>query len=239
MAPKISIIIPCFNAEEHLKACLDSVLTLNVSKEIILIDGNSKDGTHSILEHFVNDIHHLIIEPDNGIYDAMNKGAQLASGEWLYFMGTDDKLLSQGMERLLHGERKGEVLRIGEVEIVDREHSKVPSFYPAKWGTELYWRNVVHHQGVIYHQSVFEELQYDLRFSILADYHLNLKLFMHDSQASLINEKVAICGGTGVSKQFEDELYRQELTFKSELLSGWRKQIMPAWIRMKQQYKNS
>ena len=93
--PLFSIIIPTFNAGKTLSFCLDSVLIQSFQDfEILIIDAVSSDNTMSIVEEYAaaNTAITWISEKDKGIYDAMNKSISLAKGEWLYFLGSDDKL---------------------------------------------------------------------------------------------------------------------------------------------------
>ncbi len=87
---KISIITVCFNSEKTIKDTLISVSNQkNVDVEHVLIDGASKDGTLDIIKNH-HKVSKLISEPDNGIYDAMNKGINLATGEIIGTLNADD-----------------------------------------------------------------------------------------------------------------------------------------------------
>src|SRR5690606_10153742 len=93
--PLISIIIPTYNSAKTLRQALTSVVGQTYKKiEVLIIDGCSNDDTLVIVQSYAAEDSRLkwVTEPDNGIYDAMNKGIQLAKGEWLYFLGSDDKL---------------------------------------------------------------------------------------------------------------------------------------------------
>lgn len=94
---KISIITICFNAEKYIEKTMLSVLNQTYNNiEYIIIDGASQDGTleliHSISSKYSNRQIKVISEPDKGIYDAMNKGVKLASGEWLLMLNSGDML---------------------------------------------------------------------------------------------------------------------------------------------------
>jgi glycosyltransferase involved in cell wall biosynthesis len=92
-----SIIIPTFNSEKVLRECLNSIVEQTFNNyEIILIDGLSTDSTVDIIKEYSlnNPNIHWVSEKDLGIYDAMNKGIKIANGEWVYFLGSDDKLSS-------------------------------------------------------------------------------------------------------------------------------------------------
>ena len=92
LTPKISIITVCLNAVNVIDAAINSVLGQTFPDvEYIVIDGGSVDGTVALLDKYQqqNKVKY-ISEADAGIYDAMNKGIHLATGEWVYFLGSDD-----------------------------------------------------------------------------------------------------------------------------------------------------
>jgi glycosyltransferase involved in cell wall biosynthesis len=89
---KISVITVCYNSETTLERALQSVAVQDwPSVEHIVIDGASTDGTTTILERFRPHLTHLVSEPDMGIYDAMNKGLDYASGDIICFLNADDQ----------------------------------------------------------------------------------------------------------------------------------------------------
>lgn len=91
MEPKISVITVTFNAEKTVEKTVRSVVGQTYpALEYIVVDGASKDGTMALLEGFRDRISVLVSEPDKGIYDAMNKGIGLATGEWIIFMNAGD-----------------------------------------------------------------------------------------------------------------------------------------------------
>lgn len=94
---KLTVITVCFNAAEDLKKTFDSVLAQTFSDfEYIVVDGGSKDNTISLIESYktkfskIGRMFRYISEPDKGTYDAMNKGAKLANGEWINYMNAGD-----------------------------------------------------------------------------------------------------------------------------------------------------
>lgn len=95
----ISIVIATYNAELTLDKCLDSIVPQLTDKcELIIIDGDSDDNTYRILKSYDEYISYSVSEPDNGIYDAWNKGIRVAKGEWIAFIGADDVLLPGAIE---------------------------------------------------------------------------------------------------------------------------------------------
>lgn len=99
---KVTVITVCYNAANDLKITLDSVLKQTYTNfEYLIIDGGSKDQTLSLLRQYEplfkkeNKIFRFISEKDNGTYDAMNKGALLAKGEWINYMNAGDSFYTE------------------------------------------------------------------------------------------------------------------------------------------------
>lgn len=91
--PRISVVTVSFNQADFLRDCLDSVLGQNYPNlDFIVIDGGSTDGSREILESYRDRLSHLVIEPDRGQSHALNKGFQLASGDVLTWLCSDDRL---------------------------------------------------------------------------------------------------------------------------------------------------
>ena len=100
--PKFSIITVTYNAEKVLEDTIQSVITQSYKNvEYIIVDGGSKDGTLGIIEKYRQHIAHLVSEPDKGLYDAMNKGIGLATGDYLCFLNAGDELHED--DPFLHG----------------------------------------------------------------------------------------------------------------------------------------
>lgn len=88
---RVSIITVCFNSEDYILSTIESVLSQDyLDIEYIVVDGNSTDGTVEIIKSFGNKISRWISEPDLGIYDAMNKGINLATGDIIGIVNSDD-----------------------------------------------------------------------------------------------------------------------------------------------------
>ena len=88
---KVSIITVVKNNEDKIEKCINSVINQSYKDiEYIIIDGNSSDNTKSIIQKYKNQIDILLSEKDNGIWDAMNKGINLATGDIIGFLNSDD-----------------------------------------------------------------------------------------------------------------------------------------------------
>ena len=90
--PKISVITICYNAERYVEKTIESVLHQTFQDyEYIIVDGGSTDGTLDIIRRYESNPHvKWISEPDKGIYDALNKGIKMSTGEWINCMNAGD-----------------------------------------------------------------------------------------------------------------------------------------------------
>lgn len=94
--PTVSIITVCYNSASTIQDTINSVLSQDYPFiEYLIIDGASKDGTQNIIAQYQDKIHRVISEPDQGMYDAMNKGIRLASGDIIGLLHADDIYASQ------------------------------------------------------------------------------------------------------------------------------------------------
>lgn len=116
---KITIVTVCYNAERTIAETLESVaMQSHHDVENIVIDGASKDGTLKIVERYAGTLAHVLSEPDRGVYDAMNKGLALASGDVIGFLNADDLYASKDvLSRVVSiMEREGLDALFGDVE---------------------------------------------------------------------------------------------------------------------------
>ena len=105
---KFSVIVPVWNAEKTVEACLESILSQSVvPDEIIVIDGVSTDGTLEIVQEHLRPQDTLVSEPDKGVYDAMNKGVAKASGDIVAILNADDYWMPGTCEMVREAFAKG------------------------------------------------------------------------------------------------------------------------------------
>src|SRR5688572_26258631 len=91
----ITVITVVRNAVHTIERCIQSVIDQRIDNiEYIVIDGASTDGTLDVLKKYSSFISKLVSEPDKGLYDAMNKGLQLATGKYVHFLNADDHYFS-------------------------------------------------------------------------------------------------------------------------------------------------
>lgn len=133
---KISVIIPCYNAEKYLPACLDSLLSQSVQDfEAILIDDGSRDRTAKIAAAYAQQDEriHLIRQDNAGVSAARNAGLRIAQGEWILFVDADDLLPKGALCALLSHADGGAELIVSTHETFD-ENGNAQVVYPeTRW----------------------------------------------------------------------------------------------------------
>ena len=123
--PKFSIITVTYNAGAVLEDTIQCVFTQTYRNvEYIIVDGGSKDHALDIINRYREHIHPLVSEPDKGLYDAMNKGIRLATGDYLCFLNAGDELHEDDtLQLMVHSNTGTELPAVlyGETAIVDEE----------------------------------------------------------------------------------------------------------------------
>ena len=198
--PKFSIITVTYNAEKVLEDTIQSVISQTYRNvEYIIVDGASKDHTLEIVNKYHNRINKVISEPDKGLYDAMNKGIQLATGDYLCFLNAGDKFHdSETLQKIVHtlkGQELPDVI-YGETAIVDEEghflHMRRLST-PA----HLNWKSfkqgmLVCHQAFFVNRELAINHLYDLQYHFSADFDWCIRIMkkakcLHNTRLTLID----------------------------------------------------
>jgi len=193
---KISIITVCYNSAETIEdtlRCIAGQTYQNV--EYIVIDGGSTDGTMDIIKRYESHISILVSEPDKGIFDAMNKGWQRATGDVVAFLNSDDTYM--------HKDVLQEVAAVMADSDIDACHSDL--IYVDRKDTDKiirYWRGHEHRQGdclngwmpahptFFARRSLFERFGgFDIRYRKQADFVMAVSWFeLHKIRSRYVNE---------------------------------------------------
>ena len=174
--PKLSIITINYNNLEGLKRTVESVVNQTWKEfEFIVIDGVSTDGSTAYIESQSDKIDYWISEPDNGVYNAMNKGIKIAIGEYLLFLNSGDILNGKTalQDFILHPNFIGDII-YGDYKF--KEGEKV---YPVYLTPLFFIKSCLPHQSTFFHKSVFEKMgNYDEKFKIVSDRAFYIKCFL-------------------------------------------------------------
>lgn len=197
--PLISIIIVTFNAGEKICKTFKSIILQEFTDyEIIVIDGGSTDGTVEYLLSFKSKIAYFVTEPDNGIYDAMNKGINMAHGQYCLFLNSGDIFYSENSLLLVGGRLQNNcdagILACGAV--YDYEGIGQQKFSPQF--AQLPYKFC--HQSIFFRTDIIRSYSYDTHYKFAGDSELlyrliqnGVELFVYD--ITLVKEEA----GDGVT----------------------------------------
>lgn len=184
---KVSLITVTYNSEKYLSHCIESVLHQDYPNiEYIIVDGSSTDKTLSIIDGYSNGIHKMLSEKDNGMYDAINKGLKMATGDIIGLLNSDDVLASKNViSRIVHcfHERGIDSLYGDLVYVEGEDTSKVHRY----WKGAAYNRGSFHwgwmpaHPTFYLRREIVEELGgYETHYFSAADFEFMTRyLYKH------------------------------------------------------------
>ena len=198
--PKITVAQVTYNCVSCLEESLLSVINQTYENvEYVVIDGGSTDGTLELLKKYKDKIDVLVSEPDGGIYDAMNKALSMATGDFIYFLGADDHLLSwRTLEKVAP-------------KLVDSEHVFYGQIYfeafnllhKGKFNRFKRARFNYCHQAIFYPRGVYKCFRYDLKYRLFADNEYNFRV-SEKYPFKWIGETVAFYADGGESSRKHD-----------------------------------
>jgi glycosyltransferase involved in cell wall biosynthesis len=194
-APRISVVVATYNCADTLHGCLQSVVEQNVALELIVVDGASGDRTLAILEQYRPHIAYLVSESDGGVYHALNKGLAHARCEFLYVLGSDDRLAHpRALAGLLAAADDADVV-YGDVVVKDvRGRLRASSALPlARFPYEMPFS----HQAALVRRSL--ALRHPFGSSLASDYRQLYALYLAGARFRRVPGCVAIYALGGLS----------------------------------------
>lgn len=217
--PFFSVVTVCYNASKTIEKTIQSVLNQNFKDfEYIIVDGGSTDATMEIVGKYQNDISTIISEPDEGPYDAMNKGIKVAKGRVIGIINSDDwyepdtlklvaneindsvgNIVIHGLCKYYHGNKEGKILAYHHDVLLKHNIAHPTCFVP---------------------KSLYE--QYGLfipKFYISGDYELLLRLYLNDVPFKRIERVLANFRSGGNTSQFRITDEKAEIQLLHNLIS--------------------
>lgn len=199
-----TIITPTYNCKSKIKKTIDSVYMQNHKLfEYIVIDGKSNDGTIDEIKKYKNKIDKIIIEKDNGIYDAMNKGILRSNGKYIFFLCGGDTLCKNILDKV------SKIIESNYFDFIygDVYKQDTKCIYDGKFNKFKLIKKNICHQAIFYNRSVFKKLGlYNEKYKYLADYEFNIRCFGRaDIKKKYVNDIISYYEGNGISEKREDE----------------------------------
>lgn len=213
-----SVITVCFNAQDLLEKTILSVLEQTHPQiEYIIIDGKSRDNTLAIVEKYKGRIARIVSEPDQGIYDAMNKGIKLSSGDYLYFLNAGDQFVSPqtiAETAQFSGEQNAEII-YGNVQLQNKSDRWVlndKAFTGEIKDLHYLYNNMFCQQRAFFKRSIFDQLGgFDVSYKIIADFELIFRAYQQGLPFAYLPKDIVSIPLGGVSNIHLDRFLKERL----------------------------
>lgn len=232
--PLISIVTVCFNSEKEIENTIHSVINQTYPNiEYIIIDGGSTDSTVEIIKKYINRISLFISEPDKGIYDAMNKGVENATGDWINFMNSGDEFVNNEVlfNVFVNKEYPTDIAVVYGNTIL-----KTPFGYYHYNCMPKDGEMPITHQSAFTRSSLMKKYKFDLTYKIIADANLFRILRLNNYTLKHIEQTISIYEAIdGYSAKHNVQLLKEQtkmlqqdkgfvyfLTYLRALLGEWK-----------------
>lgn len=180
--PAVSVVVGVKNGAASLQRCLDSIAEQDwLSRETIVIDGASTDGTRELLQENLRTgkVSEFVSEPDRGLYDAWNKALRRCRGDWVCFLGCDDRFHdARALRHLIEAQVPGVRVFYGRVRVITSK-GVVGAVHGRPWAearAAFLAGTMIPHPGTLHHRSLFEEHGlFDESYRIAGDYEMLLR----------------------------------------------------------------
>lgn len=197
--PIVSIITVVKNGEKYLEQTIKSVIDQTYPNiEYIIVDGGSTDGTLEIIKKYDDKIDYWLSEADKGIYDAMNKGVNIATGKWLNFMNAGDRFYKNNtVERIFSGKNYDVDFIYGDCKIVyNPKFSRIQKVGEIK---NLWKGMIFSHQSLFTRYEVFKKCKLNIDNKIGADFEFIYNCYINKYKFYNLHFPVAVTLAGGLS----------------------------------------
>lgn len=211
-SPSFSVITVCLNAAGTIEQSLESVLSQTLPPaEYIVVDGGSTDGTREIVERYRPRLTQVVFEPDDGIYDAFNKGLARATGDLVGILNADDLYAPWALETVAEACRQNPEAGVfyGKLAVVDEARGRW-TVYPVGEHRRLLGRMSIAHPATFVARSLYGRHGFfDPTFRVSGDWEFILRLFRAGEGFCPVDRVLTAFRNSGVSSAYTPRLLRE------------------------------
>jgi glycosyltransferase involved in cell wall biosynthesis len=206
--PLVTLVTVVLNGESLLEETIQSVISQTYPNiEYLIIDGGSTDRTLDIIRKYEHAINYWVSEKDGGIYEAMNKSMRVANGDWIFFIGADDRFCSKNtVEYSVSQMKKKDAIYYGNVIL-----SNSGKIYGGKFNKYKLMQQNICHQSIFYPVTIYKNKNYDTQFKLLADYKYNIELAGDKVNFIYMPEVIVIFNEHGMSCNGDEKFNTNKL----------------------------
>lgn len=195
---KLSIITINFNNRDGLRKTIESVVNQTWQEfEYIIIDGGSTDGSVEVIKEFADRIDYWVSEPDKGIYNAMNKGIDKATGEYCLFMNSGDWLYSNDILQTINNE-------LCNIDIISGDMQYTTGYTklsPSTISFRFLYTNSLPHQSSFIRTELLKNNPYDEKYKVISDWIFFIKtLIIQEGSYKHVNVIISLFDTSGISE---------------------------------------
>lgn len=217
--PLVSVVTVVRNRAATIEQCLRSVLAQSYDNiEYVVLDGASDDGTVAILERYANDIDYLVSEPDDGIYQAMNKALSVCHGDYVLLLNSDDWYRDDTVATLVRAALANDADVTHADAVTIGANGRVSGALEGPLHAGLHTSGMlVRHETMLVRRSVYDRYGgYDESYRIIADYLFTLRLYDAGCRFEYVPQRLLYFRDTGISyQQMEIRLAERRRLFAS------------------------
>jgi glycosyltransferase involved in cell wall biosynthesis len=197
----VSIVTVVYNGEKYIEKTLNSIFSQSYKNyELIIIDGGSKDNTLNIINKYKSNVNYFISEPDQGIYDAMNKSLQYCNGDWVIFMNVGDYFFSnKTLQNIFENQS------LSNISVIYGNHYVISNnkiFTKTPRSLNEIWKGMsIQHQSILIKTSILKKLKFDLKYKFAADYNLISNLYYSNYKFHYFDFPISTVTANGYSEQ--------------------------------------
>jgi len=207
MSKKLSIITINYNNKAGLQETIQSVVSQTWQDfEFIIIDGNSSDGSRDLLDTYSSFLSYSVSEPDSGIYNAMNKGIKISTGDYLMFLNSGDSLIDNTILEKLNTELNGQYdIYYGDILQINGIKREIRTF-PEKLNFAFFYEQNISHQASFIKAKLFKDIfLYNENFKIVSDWEFfTYAICKREASYKHLDCVIVTYDGTGISANSEN-----------------------------------
>lgn len=217
---KISVITVCYNSEKTIEETIKSVISQDYKDlEYIIIDGASTDGTLDVIREYQKQFPIILVsEKDEGIYDAMNKGINLATGDYLNFMNSGDCFFEKNTITKVAPSLDSNDIVYGNTEIVYTNFKTTKNEPTPK----KLWMGRIPHQSAFIKSDIMKKHLYNKANKLVADLEFFMKVYFTGGKIKKINQIVSSFAKNGITEKMDKQVikdaYKTVKKFKRGIL---------------------
>jgi glycosyltransferase involved in cell wall biosynthesis len=226
-SPLVTIVTVVYNGIENLEKTIQSVINQDYgSLDYVIVDGGSTDGSVDVIRKYESKISKWVSEKDNGIYAAMNKGIEMASGEWICFLNSgdvfvDSRIVGTVVEKITQFEENQDIV-YGNILV-----RKADGSFKERIAKEPCNIHRMHfcHQSAFVRRELLQKIRFDERHRMSADLKFFKQCYYNGTRFVHLNFPVVIYDTSGISNTQRELGLRDNIAVIWDTDKGWQKYL--------------